>query len=547
MAYKKLMTKRLRAVFYARVSTEEEKQLNALEKQIQENKDIIEEMGWELVGYYIDEGKSGTTTKRRNDYQRLLNDLEEDVFDIIVSKDQDRLQRNTKDWYLFVDGLVRNEKKLYLYLDHKFFTPSEDSLITGVKAIMAEEYSRNLSKKLNNANKKRIDRALKGEPLSAMGNGKSLGFAIKDGKWVKVPEEIKLCLLIWDLYDELDSLRKVRDEVNERGYRNSVGKPFTTESISRILKNEKAKGVIVLGRYHHDFDQKKIVKRPEEEVVRVPAPELAYVSEERFYNTQERLKAKTGKGRGKNVGRDPLSGKMYCWKCGSVMWRRESVGRNKDGEKKKYYHWECSAKFAKGSTVCTGSKITTVQVRDTYKELTQDIKINKKSIKRDMLAWLKDLKSSLSDTTINAEIEKDIEKLEGKKAKLLDAYLDELISKEEYSVRSKDMEQLIEEKKKLLVPVDENEDVKEAEKVIENIDSEIDEFVGDLKFEEGKIDFFIEHTKKITVLENKDLAIELDLISGAIIAGKDFLLYVHESVPYCVQIAKGIEVYIKIV
>lgn len=92
----------LRAVFYARVSTEEEKQLNALEKQIQENKDVIRDHGWRLVGEYIDEGKTGTTTKRRNDYKRLLKDMTENKFDIVVCKDQDRLQRNTLDWYLCV-------------------------------------------------------------------------------------------------------------------------------------------------------------------------------------------------------------------------------------------------------------------------------------------------------------------------------------------------------------------------------------------------------------------------------------------------------------
>ena len=50
----------LRAVFYARVSTEEEMQVNALSKQIQENRDVIKEKGWILVDEYIDEGKSGT-------------------------------------------------------------------------------------------------------------------------------------------------------------------------------------------------------------------------------------------------------------------------------------------------------------------------------------------------------------------------------------------------------------------------------------------------------------------------------------------------------
>ena len=173
-----------RAVFYARVSTEEEKQINALAKQIQENRDVIKEQGWELVDEYIDEGKSGTTTKRRNEYKRLLEDLQSDKFDVVVCKDQDRLQRNTLDWYIFVDRIVSNEIKLYMYLDHKFFKPAEDALITGIKAIIAEEYSRNLSKKLNNANQRRIEKAIKGEAVSAMGNGQTYGYQIINGKWV---------------------------------------------------------------------------------------------------------------------------------------------------------------------------------------------------------------------------------------------------------------------------------------------------------------------------------------------------------------------------
>ena len=81
--------------------------------------------------------------------------MQEDKFDVLVCKDQDRLQRNTLDWYLFVDRIVSNDIKLYMYLDRKFFKPAEDALITGIKAIIAEEYSRNLSKKLNNANTKK--------------------------------------------------------------------------------------------------------------------------------------------------------------------------------------------------------------------------------------------------------------------------------------------------------------------------------------------------------------------------------------------------------
>lgn len=513
----------LRAVFYARVSTEEEKQLNALEKQIQENKDVIRDHGWRLVGEYIDEGKTGTTTKRRNDYKRLLKDMTENKFDIVVCKDQDRLQRNTLDWYLFVDNLVTNNLKLFMYLDNKFFKPSEDALITGVKAIIAEEYSRNLSKKLNNSNKRRIERALNGEEVSAMGNGKSLAFKIVNGKWVKDEEEAKLGKKIFELYLEYDSIRKVRDWVNEHGYTNSVGKPFTSESISRILKNEKAKGVIVMGKYHHDFDKKKIVRRSEEELVRIPAPELAYVSEEVFDKVQERLRAKTGNGRGVNAYSDPLSGKIYCGSCGRKLWKHASNG---------YVNWMCASQVAKGDVECNGTRITTVAIRNIYKKITDNLEVNKGVVKQDIVKWLNELKATLSDTSVNEKIQKDLDKLERKRTKLLEAYLEDFISKDDYKAKYEAIEGQIEEKKKLLVPVEENEDIKVIESVLQNIDDEIDAYVKTLDMEESKVDFLIEHTKRITVLENRDIIIELDLVAGAIIAGKDFLLYVHDTMPF---------------
>lgn len=121
--------KKLRAVFYARVSTEEEEQLNAIEKQIEENRDVISTKGWILVDEYIDKGITGTQTKKRNEYMRMLDDISKDKFDIIVVKDQSRLQRNTMDWYIFLNEIVQNRKKLYLYLENTFLIPRISSYL----------------------------------------------------------------------------------------------------------------------------------------------------------------------------------------------------------------------------------------------------------------------------------------------------------------------------------------------------------------------------------------------------------------------------------
>ena len=144
---------KLRAVIYNRCSTEEESQKDALKKQVQESKTCVAEQGWQLTDCYV-EAKSGTTSKGRTEYNRLYRDLERDKFDIIVIKSQDRLMRNTKDWYLFLDRMQKNQKRLYMYLERKFYTP-DDALITGIKAILAEEYSRELSKKINHAHQNR--------------------------------------------------------------------------------------------------------------------------------------------------------------------------------------------------------------------------------------------------------------------------------------------------------------------------------------------------------------------------------------------------------
>ena len=143
-----------RAVIYCRVSTEEEKQINALEKQIDEARNAVISNGWLLVDEYVDEGKSGTMIKYRDEFIRLSDDIETNKYDIIVVKSQDRLMRSTKDWYIFVDKLVQAQKKLFFYLENKFYN-TDDALLTGIRAILAEEYSRELSKKLNSAHRYR--------------------------------------------------------------------------------------------------------------------------------------------------------------------------------------------------------------------------------------------------------------------------------------------------------------------------------------------------------------------------------------------------------
>lgn len=536
---------KLRAVFYGRVSTEEEKQLNALEKQIKENIDVINSMGWELVDQYIDEGKSGTTVKGRDEYQRLLDDMELDKFDILVIKSQDRLMRNTLDWYNFVDKLVTYGKRLYFYLENSWYTP-DNSLITGIKAILADEYSRDLSKKINNANKRRIERAKNGEIVSVYGSSKCYGYNLINGVNTINEEQAEVVRLIYKLYLEGNGGRAIRRELTARGITNHDGKEMNEVTILNILKNERYIGTLVTNKSHKDFNTKKTIKNPPSEWVRVPNAVPAIVAKEDFERVQEilgshRMEAGTEKRArtlGKNIGKSPLSGKIFCGNCGSVYWRKT---RADNGE----ITWICS-KYAKmgkkhdrrnqedknvevdSERGCNAVTLYNRDIMSVLSLLVDDIVVDKLAVKRDMLNWLNSLLDSLSNVTVNNTVLAEIQRLEKQKNKLTEAYLDEIISKDDYKVKYKEIEIKIQNKKNELPPEASEEEIAEIKRIIDNIDEEVDKWINEKDFAPDKLEYIMSHISKITV-DKAGVVIKLDLLEGVIVAGEDFLQYVKES------------------
>ena len=88
----------LRVTFYARVSTDQDEQLNSLENQVQYYTELIKsKKNWTFVPGYIDEGISGTTTRRRDDFNRMIRDAKAGLFDFIITKEISRFSRSTLD------------------------------------------------------------------------------------------------------------------------------------------------------------------------------------------------------------------------------------------------------------------------------------------------------------------------------------------------------------------------------------------------------------------------------------------------------------------
>lgn len=325
-----------RAVIYARCSTEEESQKDALAKQVKEAEECVKKMGWALVDRYV-ESRSGTTAKTRPEYTRLYENLASDCFDVIVIKSQDRLMRNTKDWYLFVDRLSSCQKKLYIYLEGKYYTP-DDGLITGIKAILAEEYSRELSKKINNAHH---NRQKNGGNIILPAN--TYGYRkLSDKTVVLVEEEAKVKRRMYELCAAGYGSRTIAAILQNDGIVNRQGKPFTDANIRKMIRNPLNKGVVVMNRQHFDFDTKKVRKVPEEQQYIYEGKVPAIVSKELWELANREIDARRGHGRRSEEtgrrGKFILSGKLICGLCGSPYYRTVRR-RYRNGEK--IYEWKC--------------------------------------------------------------------------------------------------------------------------------------------------------------------------------------------------------------
>lgn len=247
---------KLRAVYYARCSTEEENQKDALVRQAAEAEEAIRARGWRLVDAYV-ESRSGTSRKGRWEYNRLYEDLEQNRFDVVVIKSQDRLMRNTRDWYLFADRLNCAGKRLYFYLENTFYSP-EDALLTGIKAILAEEYSRELSKKMNLAHQKRQQN--NGKPVLT---SKSYGYRrTADGAIEIIPEEAAVKRRMYELCADGLGGRKIAAVLAAEGVRSRAGKPFSGTDIIRMVRNPMNKGTVVMNRKHYDFNTGKTLPTP---------------------------------------------------------------------------------------------------------------------------------------------------------------------------------------------------------------------------------------------------------------------------------------------
>ena len=430
---------RERICIYNRCSTEEENQKNALEIQAQESVEIVRQhAGWQIVDQFV-ESQSGTTSAKRSKYQQMLACIEQRKYTIVVIKSIDRLVRNTKDWYLFLDCIVRNNTRLYIYIDNKFYSP-EDSLITGIKAILAEEFSRELSKKIKNAHKRRQTNKSGYNICSEMFGWNKINKDIYEVN----EEEANAIRQAYELIERGYGFDRLSKEMFQRGVRSRNQKKIAPTTWRKMLRSPRMYGTVILHRTEYDFNMHKAVQIPETEWVLCEDALPPIVSREYYQRMLEimdkrsiRCNISESQAMPKSSGTHELSGKIICGMCGNVFYRRKQS--LKDGKRAV---WVCSNYINKGMKQkdnpegCQGIFL----IEDVLKEFIFKAYMGRFKSSEGSDRYLIDetvriLRSTLSGSDYISKIknlERERKKLERNKNKAFDKLMDGVLGDQDY-------------------------------------------------------------------------------------------------------------------
>ncbi len=435
----------MRACIYNRCSTEEESQINALEIQVQESREIVEREGWIVVRQYV-ESQSGTTSYRRSEYQKMLEELEQDLFDLVVVKSIDRLTRSAKDWYVFLDKLMQNHKKLYIYIDRKFYTP-DDNLLTGIKAILAEDFSRELSKKIKNAHKRRQEKK------------SGLNITVPIFGWDKVSkdvyvlneEEAEAYRLAFAMAEEGKGFYTIAKQMYNRGIRSKKGGRISEVQWRKMLYSPRAHGSVVMHTTEYDFETKKKRKLPESEWIVIEDALPPIVSAVYQQKVLEKIETRTARNHFSNYTRNmtkgglyDLSGKIYCSRCGKPYYRSQVLVK-----KEKVIAWKCSTFLKQGREHgCRNDTVLEKEVLQTIEKMyvgdANEYLQRKEALIAETLELLEKACCENENKKSIYKFQKKLDQLQNKKKVLLQKLLDEIIKDEEYIVLEREIQEQIE-------------------------------------------------------------------------------------------------------
>ena len=357
----KLSEKKLRVAAYCRVSTELEEQESSYEAQVEYyTRKIAETDNWKMAGIYADDGKSATNTKKRDDFNAMIKDALDGKIDMILTKSVSRFARNTVDSLLTIRKLKEKNVAVVFEKEGVNTLDGTGEILITILSSLAQEESRNISENTRWGVVRRFEN---GKVI--VNCSKFMGYTKnEDGDLIIVPEEAEIVKLIFRLYLEGYSAKKICKYLEEHGIKTTTGQDKWYDSvIFKMLRNEKYMGDALLQKtYTVDFmTKKKVVNNGIVPQYYVEDDHEPIIPKELFYRVQEEMARRASmcksavkkkkNQKSKYSSTYALTGMLICGECGQ-QYRRVTWARN--GKKKVV--WRCDNRLNNGTKYCKKSE-----------------------------------------------------------------------------------------------------------------------------------------------------------------------------------------------
>ena len=436
---------------------------------------------WRFVPGYVDEGISGGSTKKRDNFNRMIRDAKAGMFDFIITKEISRFSRSTLDSIRYTQELLDYNVGVFFQNDNinTLDTDSEFRLV--IMAGVAQDEIRKLSERLKFGFRQAIKNG------HVLGNDKLYGYDKKDCVLTVNEEEAEIIRIIFDLYgNQRLGTRTISKRLMELGYTSREGNAFNTLTIRHILENPKYKGWYCGNKSQSvDYRTKRNILLDESEWVTYPDPSIpAIVSEELWNRANALYKRRREEMKSHSSGvsfhnRYPYSAKIYCEEHGTTFHRQ--VIQTKKGQQEV---WQCKVYRSHGRAACSAPQIRSsdldVILSDIFKKLVRD----KEKIIDSLVTVLTNIPKEADYGKLRCQVENEMEDLERKKNRLLDLSIAGALTVEEFKERNDAFNAQIQECQGKLTAIRQEEESRSSEELdIPAIRRALDEalsFTGDI-------------------------------------------------------------------
>jgi len=316
-----------KAALYARFSSENQRE-ESIDAQIRAIREFAEKNAIVIVEEYVDKAKSATSDDREN-FQAMIKDAAKGIFQFVIVHKLDRFARNRRDSVGYRVELARKGVMLVSTLENYDDDTPEGALMQGLSELLAEFYSKNLSREIKKGQKENA--------LNAKHNGGTPPFGYDvdpvTKKLVINEQEANGVKMMFGMVLERFTYIDILKALYNKGYKTKRGKVFVKNSVHDILRNEKYIGKYFYRRIASPLPGVKTknshrYNAPEDMIV-VDDGVPAIIDKAQFDAVQEILDNRKQKG-GRKKETYLLAGKVVCGKCGMAYCGSRTVSKKRD-------------------------------------------------------------------------------------------------------------------------------------------------------------------------------------------------------------------------